>query len=177
MIGDGINIAQSYPGMHAGYHVVTCSVSDLSVTTFIGFRSDINWLIRSLSKSLCSLCILLFLALLYFQHTNVSRASIRCHPSGNQLTTLHREYTRSSSSYPRERDRFYKLANLIRHDQPCSRARMKSKCSASSLSIAPIMKWKRCTEVFHVHAETHEQDIQFDHTARWQTTDCNWQQA
>ena len=71
-------------------HVVTCSMSNLSVTSFIGFRSDINnyWLIRSLSESLCSLCILLFLVLLYFQHTNVSKASIRCHPSGNQLTTL-----------------------------------------------------------------------------------------
>ena len=53
--------------------MVTCSVSDLSVTSFIGFRSDINWLIRSLSESLCSLCILLFLVLLYFQHTNVSK--------------------------------------------------------------------------------------------------------
>ena len=71
-------------------HVVACSVSGLPVTSFIRFRSDNNWLVHSRSKSSCSLCTLLCLVLLYFQHSIVSRASIRCHPSGNQLTMLQR---------------------------------------------------------------------------------------
>ena len=71
-------------------HVVTYSVSDLSVTSFIGFRSDFDSAYPLTKRIFMQLMHTSSLVLLYFQHTNVSRASIRCHPSGNQLTTLHK---------------------------------------------------------------------------------------
>ena len=71
----------------------------------------------------------------------------------------------SNSGFQRERaEEFYRL---IRHDHLCHKGK-NGVLKSLSLSITLIQNGlcKRCTEVFDVHARTHEQDTK--HTANLQ---------